>query len=186
MVLGDLAGRRALPRYLEAEIANCNRRPARYIGTDWLQQEQGIDRSFVRESGIFVGLAGPVHRPGAVQQPEHIDVAGYPGRGCLVGHQFNTRHEIYPAVPGSLDHRQRVQQAATVPGDRRHGRQLRTGNHDVLFGNYRTYSAALGGLQVLLEAKELVRAVLLESLERRRGAPFLYRRVDLLDSSKRD
>ncbi len=40
---------RALPRYPAAEIADCNRRPARYIGTDRLQQEQGIDRSSVRE-----------------------------------------------------------------------------------------------------------------------------------------
>ena len=69
----------------------------------------------------------------------------------IVDNVFN-KQPPFPALAGS---------AATI---RR--------NHDVLLGNSWAHFAALGGLQVLLEPK-LVRASLLGSLERRRGAPFL-------------
>ena len=56
---GKLGDQRALPRYPAAEIADCNGRAERSISrADRLQQEQGIDRFAVRESGIFLGLAG--------------------------------------------------------------------------------------------------------------------------------
>src|SRR5271163_1614832 len=76
----------------------------------------------------------------------------------MVAHQFHDRYEIQPPVPGSPDRRQRVQQAATVPGARGYRRQLCALDHDVLCGSSRPLFADLGGLQVLLEAKELVRA----------------------------
>ena len=131
----------ASPNDLAGSLGGPNPGPTKSKGTlDLLYTNHGFSWDW---QGIFIGPMNFNNRT----------VAGDPDI-MTVGHWWlinsTLAMKFTPQPSGAVHHRQRVQQAAAIPGPSRHGRQLRECDVAVLLRHHRPDDAAVGGLQVLL------------------------------------